>query len=359
MSDLKISCPGCGQHIAYDAQWAGRQINCPTCQTAMTIPGALAPPPPAPPPPRAPAAPPSRPAGPAAPAPAPRPMPAPVRSQATGGAGKTSGLAITSLVCGLTFCLAPLTSIAGIICGHIARGQIRRDGSLKGAGLALAGLISGYVFTALALAWVVVVFVIGDGLQSALQKAQQKQMELERAAQREAARQRGQDVPSPTSPSTAPPRPRAVAPTARRPGGSQYREPKLEMPEKPVTGKVAGNDFTYEHAILENGWLTIRQGQNFFADAEVKIVLFLKNGDDAEAEGKTYSAPASGGGTTPHLHLAWQENGERKIGSMAGDYTMKLTFGKFENDQVRGSLELETKKAPFITIKGDFIGRVK
>jgi hypothetical protein len=69
-------------------------------------------------------------------------------SQAGGGASvpqnlppQTSGLAIASLICGL-LCI-PLVSV---VLGHIARGQINKSqGRISGAGMALAGLILGYV----------------------------------------------------------------------------------------------------------------------------------------------------------------------------------------------------------------------
>lgn len=54
----------------------------------------------------------------------------------------TNTLAIVALVLGFVF------PIGGIICGHIARSQIRRTGE-GGDGLALAGLILGYAFTGL------------------------------------------------------------------------------------------------------------------------------------------------------------------------------------------------------------------
>lgn len=66
---------------------------------------------------------------------------APVVAPAT----RTNGLAIASLVCGLLqFVFGPLPTIPAIVFGHIARGQIRRTGE-QGAGLALAGLILGWV----------------------------------------------------------------------------------------------------------------------------------------------------------------------------------------------------------------------
>jgi hypothetical protein len=51
----------------------------------------------------------------------------------------------------LSFILGPLGCIPGIIFGHIARAQIKKDPSLEGTGLALSGLIIGYLFTILLL----------------------------------------------------------------------------------------------------------------------------------------------------------------------------------------------------------------
>lgn len=59
----------------------------------------------------------------------------------------TSGLAIASLVCSI-FCI-PI-NIAGIICGHLALSEIKKSaGRIGGRGLAIAGLIIGYVQFAL------------------------------------------------------------------------------------------------------------------------------------------------------------------------------------------------------------------
>lgn len=59
----------------------------------------------------------------------------------------TNGLAIASLVCSLVgFSACGVPAIAGIILGHVARKQIRESGGRQtGEGLALAGLIVGYL----------------------------------------------------------------------------------------------------------------------------------------------------------------------------------------------------------------------
>lgn len=60
---------------------------------------------------------------------------------------KTNTLAIVSLVASLSSLILLVTSIVGIITGHIALRQIKRTGE-NGRGLALGGLITGYVLTA-------------------------------------------------------------------------------------------------------------------------------------------------------------------------------------------------------------------
>ena len=64
--------------------------------------------------------------------------------QYRGPAQSTNALAIAALVCGVVQFVTGLTFIPAIILGHMARGQIRRTGE-QGGGLALAGLILGYV----------------------------------------------------------------------------------------------------------------------------------------------------------------------------------------------------------------------
>jgi Domain of unknown function (DUF4190) len=72
---------------------------------------------------------------------------------------RTNGLAVASLVtslCGLILCGLP--AIVGAIMGHVARKQIRESGE-EGDGMALAGIIIG---------WILVVIYLGVGVLFAL-----------------------------------------------------------------------------------------------------------------------------------------------------------------------------------------------
>jgi len=58
---------------------------------------------------------------------------------------ETSGMAVASLVFGCLFFILP-AAIVAIILGHLSKSEIAKSaGRLKGAGMALAGLILGYV----------------------------------------------------------------------------------------------------------------------------------------------------------------------------------------------------------------------
>ena len=69
---------------------------------------------------------------------------------AVGPAGETNVIAILALVFAFVF------PIAAIVLGHVARHQIRTRGG-QGDGLALAGLILGYIFTIITVIVIVIV----------------------------------------------------------------------------------------------------------------------------------------------------------------------------------------------------------
>jgi hypothetical protein len=76
---------------------------------------------------------------------------------------RTNGMAIAALilaVLGLVACGIP--SIAAVVFGHIGIHQINRsDGAEQGKGLAIAGLIIGYLMIAV-FAWIVIAAVMAE-----------------------------------------------------------------------------------------------------------------------------------------------------------------------------------------------------
>ena len=70
----------------------------------------------------------------------------------------SSGLAIASLVCGICgFILGPLIGIPALITGHIALSKIKKSGGIiHGRGMAIAGLILGYISIVLTLLLIII-----------------------------------------------------------------------------------------------------------------------------------------------------------------------------------------------------------
>ena len=80
---------------------------------------------------------------------------------------QTSVLAVVSLVFGiLGWTLLPfLGGIVAVICGHLARGEIRRTpDQLEGDGMAVAGLVLGYASLVLGLLFLLAIFLFFGGL---------------------------------------------------------------------------------------------------------------------------------------------------------------------------------------------------
>ncbi|MDB4816971.1 GYF domain-containing protein [bacterium] len=99
-------------------------------------------------------------------------------------AAPTSGLAIASMVCGiLSIILCYVNAIVGIpavICGHMAMKRIKASqGQIAGKGMAIAGLICGYLGSVISLCMIgFVAFAMNstDGfMHEAIKEAQQQQ----------------------------------------------------------------------------------------------------------------------------------------------------------------------------------------
>ncbi|MCR6495882.1 DUF4190 domain-containing protein [Thermomonas sp. S9] len=84
---------------------------------------------------------------------------------------QTSALAVVSLVAGiLGWTLLPvLGSVVAIVCGHLARAEIRRaPQALEGDGLAVAGLVMGYLVIGLGVLAVAAAILFFGGLAALL-----------------------------------------------------------------------------------------------------------------------------------------------------------------------------------------------
>lgn len=95
--------------------------------------------------------------------------PTPAPSQPA-SAPSTNALAVVSLVAGIVgLTLIPfLASIAAVVTGHIGLKEIRAKGD-RGEGMAVAGLITGYIGVGIGLVvWIIILFFFGALLSAGL-----------------------------------------------------------------------------------------------------------------------------------------------------------------------------------------------
>lgn len=328
MSESKISCPHCTQHVLVDDAWAGQTVNCPSCQQAFVVPRAaptaqFVPPPPAPA---------SRISTPPSPPPA-QTSSAP-RPQVTASPG-TSGVAVTAFVLSLLGCFG-LFAIAGVVCGHIARGQMRRNPALGGRGLATAALIIGYLFIALNVA-LGVKFVLDVG---------KRVNELQ-------ARRAGSVRPAQTSPGSG-----QSSSAPRGIDTNPIIKSDVPVPDGAVTGKIQAQPFTYSRAAINKfmGMLTVDQGDHFHPDQQLKIVSLVRPG--SSIENRTWTVTPSGAGIKPTVWLTWVQNGQSHTDAPQY-YSLEIKTGPETNGIITGTLSFSCTGRTVASLKGNFAAKVE
>jgi hypothetical protein len=114
---------------------------------------------------------------------------------------------------------------------------------------------------------------------------------------------------------------------------------KAKVPGEPAAGKIHGERFVVEKAELQGTILTLRQGQEFFADREFKIFLFSAG---QKPEGKTWNVRTDTGFDSPHVHMSYrvEKEGVPKSEVFSRGFAMRLSFGKAQNGRLPGSIYL-------------------
>ncbi len=132
----------------------------------------------------------------------------------------------------------------------------------------------------------------------------------------------------------------------------------MTFPDAPVVGLIRGREFRPDKIELDPaGTLVFRQGQGFFADVQVDIVLFLKPGE-ALANKTITIAPANfNPAGSPHLRLSTlAPNGKvPDTDPILSNYALKLTFSAKDKDgYTTGRIYLCTSDAAKSVLAGNF-----
>ncbi len=292
MSEFKFQCPACGQNILCDTAHAGTQIACPSCKATIAVP----------------------------------------KETAGTAAQRTSRLAIASLVCSLSSFITCIGWLPGIICGHMAKSRIHRDPSLKGNGLATAGLVIGYL-----------ILIIGTGTTavriwsfSSAVKHGFENAKHDLATNNTIITQTQSTNVSNDNQQVEPVKPEPVVTNNQQtePVKSEWTSDisKMSFPDQPVSGKLHGSDFTLKTASFKNGDLKLSDGNGMLLD-----VYRL----GASIEGQRYEIHSiDSDNTNPRVKMTWNEGDVAQASTFSKGYGMKLQFDQAINRTISGKIYL-------------------
>lgn len=123
-----------------------------------------------------------------------------------------------------------------------------------------------------------------------------------------------------------------------------------------LQGTIADRPFTVEGATLEDGILKVRQGEDFFADLEVTIFLFLDSGELPEGRSWQVAADDSDFGH-PHVHVSFKDEDASvpETEMLMNGYDLDLQFGQAGDLTIPGELSLRVAGSPGADIQGSFV----
>jgi len=306
MSEFKFSCPACSQNISCDTASVGTQIACPNCNATITVP-----------------------------------------KETAGTAQRTSGLAIASLVCSLSSFVTCVGWLPGIICGHLAKSRLRRNPSLKGSGLATAGLVIGYLFlmsevgTTAVYVWRVS-NAVKHGFENARQNLATNKIIVVQTQSITDSNNSQQPEPAQAGVVVTNNQPVEPVTLATTVATNQQIEPeksgwasdisKVSFPHHPVSGKLHGLDFAVKTASFRNGDLRIRSADGLQLDV-------YRLGDSIE--GRNFEIQSVDDYTaSPRVKITWTEGGVVQTATYNKGYGMKLRFGPAINRTISGKIYL-------------------
>lgn len=348
MADIKFSCPRCGQNITCDELWGGYELQCPSCQTSLTVP-----------------------AKPAAPAAAPtsggiQPPTSPVRlsyaqthNPAPAGAGAAAQRVIpirnlapppppkqNKLVkYGTIVAVLAVLGVAGWFGYPYARGLLNKGGTdapaAKSTGEGRVGRIEA----------------LNSTLDSSDSSAASSGTPSGEA--RSSRRPRASSADGTTGTPSTPTPPAAEKQLPVVPPVYTLDAAALKIPESRVNGMISGTNFVAESARVDHVGtaqvLRFFQGQVGSPDREMLIYLHLKPGEKLGGQTLNISQEMKGAGV-PQVAKRWKPN-PRYAPSLKSYYTgyaLKLELGQMADNVVPGKIFLALPDNEQTVIAGVF-----
>ena len=109
----------------------------------------------------------------------------------------------------------------------------------------------------------------------------------------------------------------------------------VEVPDVPAQGRIHGQDYITERAVLQNGTLTLRQGRTGPLALGLQINF---GGVQPEALAGQSLNIATNAPMAARVILNWQDGGQPAKVILQGGYAMRLNFGQVSGNRLPGTI---------------------
>ncbi len=116
---------------------------------------------------------------------------------------------------------------------------------------------------------------------------------------------------------------------------------EMKLPEAKAAGKIHGKDFVPDHAILQNGVLTLRQAGDLFPDLGIDVMMWIKR--DEAPDGKVVRVAADETKGIPFVRYVWRKFSKKdlpQIQDTPKGYAMILQMGQRKDGKLTGQIYL-------------------
>ena len=137
-----------------------------------------------------------------------------------------------------------------------------------------------------------------------------------------------------TNANKTPPKPALVAPHANDTNWMLSLD-AVTIPDSTAAGRIHGQDFIVEHAFLQNGTLTLREGRG---GAVTFGMMINFGGAQPEALAGQSLNVATNAPMAARVTLHWQDGSQSAMENFEGGYALRLELGKLAGNRLSGKI---------------------
>ncbi|HVV02330.1 MAG TPA: hypothetical protein VHH88_13260 [Verrucomicrobiae bacterium] len=132
----------------------------------------------------------------------------------------------------------------------------------------------------------------------------------------------------------------------------------IDIPDQPAAGRIHGAGFFAEHASVQGGNLTLRQGKSGPPDLAITLELFARQTTDLS--GKTVEISPDREPPLPKIVLRWKDEQQKpRSQTITSGYLLRISFGQAANGRIPGRLYLAAPDGAKSFVAGNFEAQIR